>query len=124
MWLQILIGIFLILHGMVHWVYAAPQEKEPGAKPWTVLTGRWLAKKAGLDQSTALKLGIALMILATVGFAVSGIGVLISQDWWGIPAISTAAVSTLFLALYWDKMMTIGVVLNIGIIMLALFWNF
>ncbi|OGO06093.1 MAG: hypothetical protein A2Z76_02270 [Chloroflexi bacterium RBG_13_56_8b] len=124
MWLQILIGIFLILHGMVHWVYAAPQDKAADAKAFSVLTGRWLVKKGGLDQSIALKLGIALMILATVGFAVSGIGVLTSQDWWGIPAIATAAVSTLFLALYWDKMMTIGVVLNIGIIMLALFWNF
>jgi hypothetical protein len=125
MWLQILIGIFLILHGMVHWVYAAPQEKEPDAnKPFGVLTGRWLVKKAGLNQSVALKLGIALMILATVGFAVSGIALLCSQGWWSISAIPTAAVSLAFLALYWDRWMFGGALLNIGIIVLALLWEF
>ena len=124
MWLQILIGIFLILHGMVHWVFAAPQEKVPDAKPFSVLTGRWLVKKAGLNQAIALKLGIALMILATIGFAVSGIALLSSQEWWVIPAIPTAAVSILFIALYWDKWMFGGVLLNIGIIVLALLWEF
>ena len=124
MWLQILIGIFLILHGMVHWVYAAPQDKAAEAKPFSVLTGRWLVKKAGLNQSVTFKLGIALMILATVGFALSGIALLSSQEWWGIPAIPTAAVSLAFLALYWDKWMFGGILLNIGIIVLALLWEF
>jgi hypothetical protein len=123
MWLQILIGIFLILHGLVHWVYAAPQDKAADAKPFNVLTGRWLVKKAGLKSSLALKLGIALMILATLGFILSGIALLISQSWWGIPAISTAGVSLAFLALFWDRNMVIGAALNIAIIVLALFWE-
>ena len=124
MWLQTLIGIFLIMHGLVHWVYAAPQDKTAEAKPFNVLTERWLVKKAGLKPSVALKLGIALMILASVGFALSGIALLISQSWWTIPAIATSGISLAFLALFWDKMMALGATLNIIIILLALFWEF
>jgi hypothetical protein len=123
-WLRILFGIFLILHGTVHWVYAAPEKNVAGAKAFSILTGRWLVKKAGLRPSTALRLGITLIVLAMAGFIISGVGVLMSQDWWGIPAIATAGLSTLFLALYWDNSMTIGAVLNIAIIVLALFWHF
>ena len=123
MWLQILVGIFLILHGLVHWVYAAPQKDEPGAKAFNALTGRWLVKKAGLNQAIALKLGIALMILATAGFILSGTALLCSLGWWAIPAIATAAVSLVFIALYWDKWMFGGVLLNIGVIVLALLWE-
>jgi hypothetical protein len=122
-WYKILFGIFLILHGMTHWVYAAPEKNVAGTKPFNVLTGRWLVEKAGLAPSVSLKLGITLMILASAGFILSGIAVLNSQSWWGIAAIPTAAVSTLFLALYWDKEMTIGVLLNIGIIVMAMFWE-
>ena len=124
MWMQTLIGIFLIMHGLVHWVYAAPQDKTAEAKPFNVLTERWLVKKAGLSQSAALKLGIVLMILASVGFVFSGIVLLISQSWWAIPATATAGVSLAFLVLFWDKTMVLGATLNIIIILLALFWEF
>ena len=108
MWMQTLIGIFLIMHGLVHWVYAAPQDKTAEAKPFNVLTERWLVKKAGLNAMTALKLGVILMILASAGFIFSGIVLLISQSWWAIPATATAGVSLAFLALFWDKMMVVG----------------
>ena len=124
MWLQTLIGAFLILHGLVHWVYAAPQDKTAEAKPFNVLTERWLVKKAGLNAMTTLKLGVILMILASAGFIFSGIVLLISQSWWAIPATATAGVSLAFLALFWDKMMVVGAALNITIILLAMLWEF
>ncbi len=123
MWLQILIGIFLILHGLVHWVYAAPQEKTAEPKAFNALTGRWLVKKAGLKSSVALTLGIVLMSLATAGFIVSGIALFCSQAWWVVPAIATAGVSLAFIILYWNKWMFGGALLNIGIIVLALLWE-
>ena len=64
------------------------------------------------------------MIVATVGFILSGIALLISQSWWAIPAMATAGVSLAFLALYWDKTMVVGVALNIIIILLAMLWEF
>jgi hypothetical protein len=124
MWLQILIGIFLILHGLVHWVYAAPQEKGAEPKAFNALTGRWLVKKAGLKAPLALKLGIALMIVASAGFVVSGIALLCSQSWWATVAIRTAGVSLAFIFLYWEKWMFGGALLNIGVILLAILWTF
>lgn len=123
MWLQILVGIFFILHGLVHWVYAAPQEKTAEPKPFNALTGRWLVKKASLKASFALKLGIVLMSLATAGFIVSGIALFCSAAWWTIPATATAVVSLAFIILYWEKWMFGGALLNIGIIVLARLWE-
>ena len=122
MW-QIVIGVFLIAHGLVHWVYAAPQPNAPGAEPWSFLTQRWLVTKAGFDQAMALKLGIALILLVTIGFAASGIGLLTSQEWWRIMAIASSAISLLLLALFWHNWMIAGPILNIGIILLAVFWG-
>jgi hypothetical protein len=123
MWLQILVGIFFILHGLVHWVYAAPQEKTAEPKAFNALTGRWLVKKASLDQAIALRLGITLMILATAGFIVSGIALFCSLGWWTIPATATAGVSLAFIFLYWEKWMFGGALLNIGIIVLSSLWE-
>jgi hypothetical protein len=123
MWLQILVGIFFILHGLVHWVYAAPMEKEPEPKPFNALTGRWLVKKARVKAKTALTSGIVLMSLATVGFIVSGIALFCSAAWWTIPATATAGISLAFIILYWEKWMFGGALLNIAVIVLAQLWE-
>jgi hypothetical protein len=122
MWTTIF-AIFLILHGLVHWVYAAPEPGVSGAPPWSFLTQRWLVTKASLDQTAALKLGIVLISLVTVGFTVSGIGLLISQEWWRIGAIASSTVSLVLVALFWHNWMIAGPILNIGIIFLAIFWR-
>ncbi|MGD9116125.1 MAG: hypothetical protein PVJ61_02965 [Dehalococcoidia bacterium] len=124
-WLRILFGIFLILHGVVHWVYALPQrqEYEPNSKPWAVFTGRWLVKKAGVHHRVALRLGVSLLILITLAFIASGVAVLTMNSWWALPAIASAGISTLFLALFWNRWMVQGVLVNTIIIIMALFWT-
>lgn len=122
--MRIMIGIFLILHGIVHWVLATPQEKGPEGKPFSALTSRWLVKQAGVDPSLALRLGITLMILASAGFILSGIALLCSQQWWSAAVIPSAVVSLFFLALYWDKWLLSGALLDVGAILLALLWKF
>ena len=122
MW-QIIIGIFLIAHGLVHWIYAAPQPNVPNAEPWSFMTERWIVTKIEIDQDVALKLGIALISLVTIGFTLSGIALLASQDWWRIAAISTASVSIILLILFWHNWMIAGPIINIAIILLAIFWS-
>jgi len=122
MW-RVLIGVFLIIHGLIHWIYAAPQPNVAGAEIWSFLTQRWLVTRAGLDQAIAFKLGIALISLITIGFAASGIGLLISQEWWRVAAIASSALSFILLALFWHNWMIAGPILNIGIILLAIFWG-
>jgi hypothetical protein len=102
-------------------VYTAPQ---PGVQGQNLgLTQRWLVRKAGLDQTTALKLGIVLISLVAIGFTVSGIGLLISQEWWRIRAIASSTVSLMLVALFWHNWMIAGPILNIGIILLVIFWG-
>jgi len=120
---NLLIGAFLIGHGLVHWVYIAPEPNVPEAELWSFMTNRWLVTKAGVDQRFALMLGIVLMGLITVGFAASGIGLIVSWEAWRILAIGSAVVSLLLLGLFWHNWMIAGPVLNLGIILLALYWG-
>ena len=122
MWNAVL-GVFLIIHGFIHWIYIAPNPNTPGAPLWSFLTQRWFVVKAGFDNTTAMILGITLISLVTIGFLVSGIGLLTGQDWWRIAAIVSSGVSTLLLVLFWHNWMIAGPILNIVIIILALYWG-
>lgn len=117
------IGVFLIAHGLVHWVYAAPEPNAPEAEPWSYLTQRWLVTRAGLDKSVALILGIVLIGLITAGFVTSGVGLILSQGWWRVVAIGSAVFSIILLTLFWHNWMIAGPILNIGIIILAFYWG-
>ena len=117
------IGAFLIAHGFVHWVYAAPEPNAPEAEAWSFLTRRWIVTRAGLDQNTAMTIGIVLIGLVTTGFVTSGVGLIASQDWWRFVAIGSAIVSVVLLALFWHNWMIAGPILNIGIVLLALYWG-
>ena len=120
---NLFLGAFLIVHGLVHWIYIAPEPNDPNAEIWSFLTGRWIVTGAGMSQKLALILGIVLIGLVTAGFTMSGIGLIASWEWWRILAIGSAVVSLVLLDLFWHNWMIVGPVLNAGIILLALYWG-
>lgn len=86
--LRVVIGVFLIAHGLVHWVLMAPHPDVPNAGPGSFLTHSWLVTNLGLGEAVARSLGITLLVLATTGFVATGIGVLTSQEWWRVLAVT------------------------------------
>lgn len=126
--MKIIIGLFLIAHGLVHaGLAAAPNPEDPETKPGAFFTSTersWLLTKVGLRSASVRWIGIVLVALATLGFVLSGLGVFgvpgLSEIWRTL-AIASAVVSLLLLILFWHLWLIIGVLNDVGIL-IALLW--
>jgi hypothetical protein len=100
--LTTLIGIFFVLHGLVHLLYAGQSgrffELRPGM---TWPDASWLFSKLFGDPTTRL-LAIVLLTLAALGFIAGGLGLLFRQDWWRPMAVGAASFSIVIFLLLWD----------------------
>lgn len=106
-----LIGLFLIVHGMVHVGYLSPKPDDPNY-PFT-LERSWLLGTGGRG------IGSLLAGLAVATFALAGLGFL------GIPGLSAIApamtvigsvTSLLVLLLFWRSMLILGVLIDLGLL--------
>ena len=126
--MKIIIGLFLIAHGLVHaGLAAAPNPDDPETKPGTFFTSperSWLLSKVELSSASVRWIGIVLVALATLGFVLSGLGVFgvpgLSEIWRTL-AIASAVGSLLLLILFWHLWLIIGVLIDFGIL-IALLW--
>ena len=100
--INILIGIFFVLHGLVHMLYfgqsAGYFELQPGMV-WP--DGSWAFSRL-LGEAGARNLASVLLVLAALGFAVGGIGIFAKQAWWRPVVVATAVFSSVVYLLFWD----------------------
>ena len=125
------IGIFLVLHGLVHLLYAAHSRRLLELRPQMVWPdGPWAFSKLLGDEATRLLASI-FYVLATIGFVAGGIGILARQAWWRQTVVASAAFSAVFILLFWDGEMQmlddkggIGLLINLAILvaLLVLRW--
>jgi hypothetical protein len=121
------LGIFLILHGLVHsGLAAAPVPNDPASKPGAFFTAEnrsWFLRRLGFSPQAIAITGIGLVICATFGLVLAGLGALgvagLAANW--VPlAVSSAAVSLILLAVFWHPWLVVGVVIDIAILALPL----
>lgn len=123
MWLRVLGGLFLVLHGLVHiWYVVLSQgwveiEEEMGWGGYS-----WLLSPV-LNSETILLLASVLYIAVTVAFVIGGLGYAFRQDWWKPAVIGAAILSTLVIVTMWDGEFDLliekgaaGVLINIGLL--------
>ena len=99
---RFLLGLFLILHGLVHlWLFTLSQrliEFKPemgwSGKSW-LLTGL-------LGDSTTRLLASILFVVAAVAFVLSGVTIFLRSDWWWSMLLGASIVSAVTLFLFWD----------------------
>ena len=100
--LQSLIGIFLILHGIVHGIYTGQSlslfELQPGML-WP--QNSWLFSKF-LDQTAIRWIGGVTLAMATLLFLLGGAGLLLKQSWFRPVALAACVFSSLLYLLFWD----------------------
>ena len=128
MW-TILFGIFLILHGMVHLLYAGQSWRFFELRPeMTWPNGAWMFSKLLGNEATRLVASIALVLVA-LGLAVSGLGLFFRAEWWrAVTTISTIFSSLLFFILWNGKFQAlddqggVGILINLAI--LVAIWAF
>jgi hypothetical protein len=119
----IIMGIFLILHGLVHLLYAGQSRRLFALQPgMTWPDASWAFSRLLSNEATQLLVSI-LLVLATLGFAASGLGLLIGQDWWRTIVASSAVLSTAIFGLSWngkfealDNQGGVGILINLATI--------
>jgi hypothetical protein len=100
--LTIIAGIFLVLHGLVHLLYAGQSGRYFELRPgMTWPDGSWLLSKLPGDPTTRSFATVLLAVTALI-FVVGGVGLLFRQEWWRPVAIGAASLSSLIFILFWD----------------------
>lgn len=122
--LKILLGLFLILHGVVHLLYVGQSagfyELQPGLS-WP--NGSWIFDRLLGDNITRTVTTVSL-ILAAIAFAVAGLGLFVGWSWWQPLLIFAAILSTIIYTLMWDGSLqrlddkgAVGLLLNLIILL-------
>ena len=126
--LKTIIALFLIAHGLVHaGLAAAPNPNDPDAKPgafFTSINRSWLLPQLGLNAAAVQWIGIILVVFATLGFVLAGLGVFGVSGLtavWRTVAVVSACVSLLLLALFWHPWLIVGMLIDVGLL-IALLW--
>jgi hypothetical protein len=129
MW-TILFGVFLILHGLVHLLYAGQSWRFFELRPeLTWPDGAWLFSKLLRNETIRLLASIAL-VLAALGLVASGLGLFFRADWWRTVAIASSIISSLLFFVMWNGKFHelpdqgfVGILISIAILALILIFK-
>ena len=126
--LNLIIGVFMVLHGLVHLLYFGQSWRLFELQPAMVWPdGSWVFSKFVGDDTTRM-LASVLLVFAAIGFVIGGIGIFARQDWWRTVVVGTAAFSAILFILLWDGKMHgldnsggVGLLINFAILAALLF---
>lgn len=121
--LRFAIAFFVILHGLVHLLYAGQSrrlfELQPGLQ-WP--DGSWAVARL-LGEAGTRSLASGVCVLATLGLVVGGVGLLLRAGWASLVIVGAAVLSALMYVLLWDGTLyrlpdqgAIGVLIDLAII--------
>ncbi len=121
--MTILMGIFLILHGLVHLLYAGQSwrlfELRPGML-WP--NGSWLLSPL-LGNDPTRYLASIMLGLAALSFLAGGLGLAFGQAWWRPAAVGASVFSAAIFLLMWngkfqavDDQGGIGLLINLALL--------
>jgi len=100
--LSFIIGAFMVLHGLVHFLYVGHSlrlfELQSGMV-WP--EGSWAFSRLVGDQATRLVASISYT-LAAIGFVAGGAAILLRQAWWRPVVVGSAAFSAVMVFLFWN----------------------
>ena len=126
----ILFGIFLVLHGMVHLLYAGQSwglfELQPGM---TWPQESWLLSRIFGKEGLRV-LATTLLVITALGFAGSGLGLIFQADWWRSVTTIAIVFSSLLFIIFWngkfqalDNQGGIGILINLAILIVTLIFH-
>jgi hypothetical protein len=129
--LRFIVGVFILLHGLVHLLYFGQGwrlfELQPGMV-WP--KGSWAFSRLLGAEATRLLASIACLV-AAIGFVAGGAGILAKQAWWRPVIVGAAAFSAAIFVLFWngklqrlDNQGAIAILINVAILVavLVLHW--
>jgi hypothetical protein len=103
--LRIIVGVFIVLHGVVHLLYFGHSRRlfeiQPGLA-WPA--GSWVFSRFLGEELTRWLAAIAC-IVAALGFVAAGAAILLRQAWWNPVVVAAAVFSAALVILFWDGKM-------------------
>ncbi len=122
---RILIGVFFILHGLVHaGLAAAPIPKDATSRPGSFFTHparSWLLRRMRFTPGATRATGLSLVAFATVGFVLAGMAAL------GVPPLAgslapllvvSSGLSLILIGAFWHPWLVLGGVIDVAILLL------
>lgn len=121
--LGFILGIFIVVHGLIHLFYVGQSRRLFELQPGMVWPdGSWAFSKR-LGDGTTRKLASTSCVLAAIGFVAGGIGLLTGQTWGSPVVVDSAVFSTIIFILYWDGNWQkwndkggVGILINVAIL--------
>ena len=121
--LRLIIGVFIVLHGLVHLLYFGQSWRLFELQPEMVWPeDSWAFSRLLGDDATRWLTSICC-ILAVTDFVASGMAILMRQVWWHPVVVGSTIFSSLIFILFWDGEMQrldakggIGLLINIVIL--------
>ena len=113
----ILLGLFLLAHGLIHLSYLAPAPSPGAGRPdWPFdMANSWLVTSLGMSPDLIRPLGTLLVVVVAVTLGAAGLatlGVLVPQEWWRTLVIAGAIVSAVTLAIFFHPWIVLGFVID------------
>jgi hypothetical protein len=124
---KILIAIFMIAHGLVHYSLATVPVPQPGAMhtpfwpSWwrTHVDATWPASRLGLPATAVRTLGWLLWLVVVAAYAAAGLGLVglpgLNGIWQGAAAIGSVA-SLILLGFYWHPWLVMGGLIDLALL--------
>ena len=101
MW-RFLIGLFIVLHGLVHLWYVVLSQRLIEFRPEMGWTARsWLLSNLFGDTTTR-SLASVLYVLAAIALVASGAGISLRTPWWRPVLLGSVLFSSVVILLLWD----------------------
>jgi hypothetical protein len=113
--IRILAGLLLAAHGLVHLLYLVPEPDDPNY-PFT-LRSSWLIPEPGRRIVAVVLMTFTVAAFVALALAVWGVPGLSAA--WPAIAVTAAGLSLALLIAFWDVRLSFGVVIDLGVIALA-----
>jgi len=118
----LLIGLFLIAHGLVHLLFLSPEPPESDKRAKWVFdrSASWLMIRLRLREPAIRAVGAVLSVITAVAFAIAGLGAAGLFGGWEPLAQVAAASGLVLLGLYWHLWLMLGIAINLVILIMVL----
>ncbi len=128
--IQAVVGVFLMLHGLVHLLYFGQSARffalQPGMN-WP--DGSWALSRLLGDNITRTVTNV-FCILAAAGFLIGAAAIFFSQPWWRGAVVISAVFSVILYILFWDGQLqrldnqgAVGILINLAILAAVLMFR-
>lgn len=119
-----ILGIFLILHGIVFYLYVGQSARLYELKPGLTWPDDALLIPKILNRRTVRKMGVIFCVIGGTGFIISGVAALFGVEWWQICTIVICIFTSIVIILLWNGSLQklseqglVGLIINLLILL-------